>query len=320
MMALRVVPVGLLLGASLLLAQLDPAAESPLSPKEDAVEQLLSERESPEALEKAVAAARALEVSEQAILEARFLFHVDRAEDAEIAALLPEFLARKDKFKLAESEIFGSADDWLAVTEYVQALSALEKGDKEGFKKHITEAFWLSPKQGAAFAPHIDRIRLMDAMREVRVDFGKAYTDTVTGKPITLGEILGERKGVLLHFWSPWSRECEATLVDFFISAEHLIANDVAVASILPETSAKVMADAKAMLAATGKKIPGAWIVDTKKDPISTKLRVQSVPAVVLISADGRILFNGHPTNEEFWRALAKLNPAIIRPEMREGD
>ena len=319
-MHIRLLLAGFLFLGLPLCAQVGEPEETPMSPREDAVEQLLSERESVEALLKAAAAARALGVSEQAILEARFLFHVDRAEDAEIAALLPRFREMKGKFKLADSEIFGSADDWLAVAEYVEALAALEQGDKDGFKRHITEAFWLSPKQGAAFAPHIDRIRLMDAMKAVQVDFTKTYADALGGKETTLGEILGKRKAVLLHFWSPWSRECEATLVDFFITSEHLLGKDVAVASILPETSAKVIADAKAMLAATGKKAPGAWIVDTKRNPISARLRVQSVPAVVLISAEGRILFNGHPTDGEFWKALEKTNPGILRPEMREGD
>lgn len=308
------------MGASSLFAQIEQPQESPLGPKEDAVEQLLSERESPEALDKAIAVARKAGVPEQAILEARFLFHVDRAEDDKISALLPEFLALKDMFKLADSEIFGSADDWLAVIEYVQALSALEKGDKDGFKRHITEAFWLSPKQGAAFAPHIDRIRLMDAMKDVRIDFKKAYIDALTNNEVTLGAIIGERKGLLLHFWSPWSRECEATLADFFITAEHLIGKNVAVASILPETSTKVIADAKAMLTSTGKGIPGAWIVDTEKNPVSARLRVQSVPVVVLISPDGLVLFNGHPTDEEFWSALGKIDAAIERPGMSEDD
>jgi len=309
-----------LLGLASLSAQPEEPQESPLSPREDAIEQLLSERESPEALQKAIAAARAAKVSEQAILEARFLFHVDRAEDKEIAALLPEFLAFKDRFNLSDSEIFAGEDDWLAVTEYVQALSALEKGDKDGFKRHITEAFWLSPRQGAAFAPHIDRIRLVDAMKAVRIDFTKSYADTLGGAPATLGGILGERKGLLLHFWSPWSRECEATLADFFLTADHLALKNVAVASVLPETSGKVIADAKAMLQATEKKIPGAWIVDTEKDPLSARLRVQSVPVVILISPDGAVLFNGHPTDGEFWRALGKINPEIERPEMRGED
>lgn len=319
-MDLRPLLTGFALCTALLCAEPESPAEAPLSPKQDAVEQMLAERDSPEAMEKAVTAARKLGVSEQAILEARFLYHVDRAEDAELAALLPQFVALKGKFKISESEIFGSEDDWLAVTEYVQALDSLQKGDKDGFKRHITEAFWLSPKQGAAFAPHIDRIRLMDAMKDVKVDFGKTYSDIMTGKQISLGEMIGGRKGILLHFWSPMSTECEATLGDFLITAEHLTGKDLAVASILPETTAKVAADAKAMLEATGKKISGAWIVDSEKDSVSVMLRVQSVPVVVLVSAEGRVLFNGHPTDDEFWNALAKINPEIDRPEMREGD
>ena len=301
-----------------LAAQDVPLSETPMSPREDAIEQLLSERESTEALDKAAADARTLGIPEQAILEARFLFHVDRAEDAEIAALAPEFRKLKDGFKLTDSEVFGSVDDWLAVVEYVEALAALGEGDKDGFKQHITEAFWLSPRQGAAFAPHIDRIRLMDAMKAIRVDFEKTYTNILKDAPVSLGVVIGEKRGVLLHFWSPWSRECEATLSDFFTTAGYLSGKGLAVVSILPETSAKVIADAKAMLVATEKKVPGTWIVDTKKSPISNKLRVQSVPAVVLVSREGNVLFNGHPTDEEFWKALAKLNPEIGRPDAEE--
>lgn len=317
-MGLRQILIGVFTSVSLSLAQSEQLAESPLSPKEDALEQILSERESLEALDKAIVLARKLEISEQAILEARFLFHVDRAEDAEIAALLPDFLKQNEKFKLNESEVFGSEDDWLAVVQYVQAIAAMEKGDKDAFKRHITEAFWLSPRQGAAFAPHIDRIRLMDAMKAVRIDMARPYQNIMEADPVSIGGIIGKRKGILLHFWSPWSRECEATLPDFFITAEHLIGKDIAVVSILPETSEKVVADAKAMVQSADGKIPGAWIVDTKKSPVSNKLRIQSVPAVVLVSPEGSVLYNGHPTNDEFWEALEKLNSKIQRPEFRE--
>lgn len=299
--------------------QVEPQIPTVMTPREDSIEELLSVRDSSESLSKAIAAARLLEVPEQVILEARFLFHVDRAEDDEIAKLLPEIEIQKAKFDLAESEIFASTDDWLAVTEYVAALAALEKGDKADFKQHITEAFWLSPRQGAAFAPHIDRIRLMDAMKSVRVNFEKPYKNTLAEGAMTLGEILGDRKALLLHFWSPWSRECEATLVDFFITADYLNSKGVAVASILPETSEKIATDARLMLAATEKEAPGAWVVDTKKAPLATKLRVQSVPAVVIISEDGRVIFNGHPTDDKFWEELEKIDSGIQRPEMREN-
>jgi hypothetical protein len=100
-----------------------PANDNPASsPSEIALDHLLSERGSPQALEKAIAEARKNQISEQAILEARFLYHVDQREDAAIAAMLPEFIKQRDLFKLEDSEIFSTKEDWLAVIEYVQAI------------------------------------------------------------------------------------------------------------------------------------------------------------------------------------------------------
>jgi thioredoxin-related protein len=302
--------------SSILLAQLEEKDEVKMTPKEELMEQLFSERESPEALEKAIKGARELGIPEQAILESKFLFHIDRAEDADIAKMLPQFLKQAEKFKLSESEVFGSEDDWLAVLEYVRAIAALQKGEKQDFKKHITEAFWLSPRQGAAFAPHIERLRLMDAMQDVKVDKEKKFLNTLDAESTTLGKVMAEKKGTLLHFWSPWSPECEATLADFFTTADLLTKNGIGVASILPEASAKV--NAEAMLVATGKNIAGHWMLDTEKSPLSNQLKVQTVPTVVLMDAAGKIIYNGHPGNEEFWNLLEKLNPEIKRPELRE--
>ena len=51
------------------------------------------------ALEAVIAAAKQAGIKEQAILEARFLYHVDRREDDAIAAMLPEFLKQQELFK-----------------------------------------------------------------------------------------------------------------------------------------------------------------------------------------------------------------------------
>src|SRR5690606_11593641 len=132
-------------------------------------------------------------------------------------------------------------------TEYVQAIAALKKDDKTAFKKHITEAFWLSPRQGAAFAPHIDRLRLAEAMAAVKIDFPRVALRPLSGgEAVTLGSITEGKKALLLHFWSPWSRECEASMPDFSATARELLARDFAVVSILPENSAKVLDDARA--------------------------------------------------------------------------
>ena len=46
------------------------------------------------------------------------------------------------------------------------------------------------------------------------------------------------------------------------------------------------------------------------------ELRVQSLPIFVLVSNEGKILFNGDPTDDGLWDALKKVDPLVVRPEM----
>jgi hypothetical protein len=282
--------------------------------KDAALDELLSERESLAAHEKAVNNARKAGVGEQAILEARFLYHVDQREDQAIAAMLPEFLARRETFRPEDSAIFSTREDWLAVIEYVTAIDALGKGDKDGFKRHITEAFWLGPRQAAAFAPHIERLRLDEQMRSVKIDFSAKLASLSSGDPVALGDLMKDHKALLLHFWSPRSPECEASMPDFAATAASLISNGIAVASVIPGGDAALAADARGMVPANAGKPCGAWLVDLEDKSLGRDLRIQNLPAMVLVSPDGSILFNGAPTDDDFWNALNKIDTRIVRP------
>ncbi|MCW1915960.1 redoxin domain-containing protein [Luteolibacter sp. GHJ8] len=297
-------------------AEDDPYAGMP--PKRAALERMMSERGDVAAFEKAAKQAKEVGVGDQAILEATFLYHVDRRDDARLAAMLPQFLQRKETFKIEESEIFGVQEDWLAVVEYVQAIAALQKSDRDGFKKHITEAFWLSPRQGTAFAPHIDRLRMEDAMRSVTVDFTAKLASIQGGEPVLLSKLMEKKKGMLFHFWSPWSRECETSMPDFKVTALELEKHGIAVVSLMADSEEQAVADAKKIAGALGAKPPGAWLIDRETDTISRTLRIQSVPAMALISAEGKVLFNGHPSEDALWEALSKLAPEAKRPKLEE--
>lgn len=297
----------------------DALAIAATAAREAALDGLLSERESIAALDAMVANARKAGVSEQAILEARFLYHVDRREDEAIAAMLPEFLKQREVFKLEDSAIFGVKEDWLAVVEYVQAIAALEKGDKAGFKQHITEAFWLGPRQAAAFAPHIERLRLEESMRSVRIDFSSSLKPMNAGGPVVLGSLIEGRKAMLLHFWSPQSPECEAAMPDFARTAALLLSNGVAVVSLIPSQSPEVQADARKMILPYAAKPCGSWLVDPLEKSLARDLRIQNLPTMVIVSSDGGILFNGDPTDDQFWEALKKINADIVRPESAIG-
>jgi hypothetical protein len=296
-----------------------PAEPAGGSAREVALDNLLSERDSDKELETVIAAAKKAGISEQAILEARFLYHVDRREDDAIAAMLPEFVKQRENFKLGDSAIFSVKEDWLAVIEYVQAIASLKKGDKDGFKSHITEAFWLSPRQASAFAPHIDRMRLEEAMKAVRIDFESKLAALGGGDEVALKSLMTGKKAMVLHFWSPASRECEASLPDYIATAKALGDKGVAMVSILPDEAPKLLTDARTMIKPLGDKPPGAWLIDRKESPLARDLRVQALPAFILVSNDGHILFNGDPTDDGLWDALTKLDPKIVRPASPGG-
>lgn len=283
--------------------------------REAALEKILTERESLPALERAIRDARAAGVFEQAILEARFLFYVDNQDDASIAAMLPEVLQRRELFRLTESAIFSVEEDWLAVVEYVQSVSALRKGDKDAFKKHITEAFWLSPRQATAFAPHIERLRLDETMRGLKIDLTTECAPINAGEAKTLKSLLVDKKAMLLHFWSPWSHECEAALPDFVTTASTLAGKGFAVVSLVPSPAKDMRDDAAAAITSlTGAKA-SAWLVDPEGGKLARKLRVQNLPAMILLSSDGEVLFNGAPADPRLWEAFKKIDDTVVRPK-----
>ena len=297
----------------------EPQQAAEGSVREVALDNLLSERDSDKALESVIAAAKKAGISAQAILEARFLYHVDRREDDAVAAMLPEFLKQRDGFKLADSAIFSMKEDWLAVVEYVQAIASLKKGDKDAFKSHITEAFWLSPQQASAFAPHINRMRLEEAMRAVRIDFESKLTALGGGDEVALKSLMTGKKAMVIHFWSPASRECEASMSDYAATAMALGDKGIAMVSILSEDAPKILTDARTMIQSLGEKPPGAWLIDRKENPLARDLRVQALPTFILVSNEGTILFNGEPTDDGLWDALTELDAKIIRPASPGG-
>jgi hypothetical protein len=309
----------LALAASALAQPAATGGAGEMSQREVALDNLLSERRSVAELEKVVAEARQNGISEQSILEARFLYHVDHQEDEAIAAMLPEFLAQRERFKIADSSIFSVEEDWLAVIEYVQAISALKKGDKAAFKQHITEAFWLSPRQASAFAPHIERLRLEESMSSVKIDFNTRLVSLTGDKAVLLRSLIEGRKAMILHFWSPSNRESEASLPDFAIAAGALEKAGIAMVSVLPENSPKTLTDARAMITKVTGGLPGTWLIDGEGSPLARLLRVQMLPTFVLVSKDGGVLFNGEPDDDSLWQALAGLDPGIVRPRLQEA-
>jgi hypothetical protein len=105
---------------------------------------------------------------------------------------------------------------------------------------------------------------------------------------------------------------------DFKAVALALGKHGIGVASLLVETTPDALADAKTIVAKLGASPPGSWLADREKDSLHRLLRIQNLPAMVLVSPEGRVLFNGHPSEDRLWETLSGIAPDIVRPPLKE--
>jgi len=288
-------------------------ADPTLSVKESALEKIFASMgaaEFPAALEEAKKAG----IHEQVILEASFLHYVDLRDDTALAALAPDFVKRRDTFDPDNSEVFSIKEDWLAVVHYTQSLAALQKGDQAGFKKHITEAFWLSPRQAQAFAPHINRLRQDQAMAAITLDPNRSIQPQDGGPRTTLGQLMNEKKATVLHFWSPMSQEVQLNLPDFIRTTQSCNDQNIAVISVLVGQYPTIKEDAEVIRKEDAGEAKCTWISDSNKGSLSNSLRIADIPTMVIVSPEGKILFNGHPSDKKFWIEIKKIAPEFKRP------
>ena len=311
----RLLAAGLALITSLLSLQ-GSAQDSPPATQEEKLIQALFESENEDALQKAIAAARKAEISRQAILEARFLFLVDQEDFAAVAALGPVLKEQKASFRIDDSVIFSVEEEFFSIVEYCYALGALEKDDLKGFKHHITEAFWLSPRQATAFAPHIDRLRRDQALADLKIDFARNFTRQADSRKVPLKALAKESAHLIIHFWSPWSNESEAHLPDFLAMVEELNTHKIPVVSVLIEPGNEALSEARKFRAVLPAKKTGDWVVDNSQASLARKLRVLELPTISVLEVDGSVLFSGHPSEKQLWSTLQKINPKLKRPRV----
>lgn len=289
--------------------------------KEAILDQLFSALGYKEEFDAALKKAKQAGIHPQVILEARFLNLVDLGDHAAIAAMLPELMERRDSFDPNHSEVFAIKDDWLAIVHYAQALAALEKHDEPSFKKHITEAFYLSPRQAPVFSPHIEKFRLEKAMQSISFPLEKSLPSQSDGKNVALSQLMKGNKAIILYFWSPMSRDIEVNLPDFIITTQACQANQMPILAILTGKYPEMHQDAEMIRKEDASQAQCTWLVDSNTSSLTSLLHIKDLPTMVIVSPQGKILFNGQPSDGAFWNTLQKISPEFKKPNrIKEGD
>jgi hypothetical protein len=262
----------------------------------------------------AVERATKLGIHKQIILEATFLYYVDTENYQGIASLHTEFQAHLAKFDLDESKIFATKEQWQSVVEYSLALLALEKDDQESFKKHITEAYWLSPETASAFSHHITLQRNKKIMQQITIAPDREMLSLETKKPISFKNIIKDNDALILRFWSPWNQQLDTTYPLIDNAAMQCKGNKIAFASVLLENDDQLIINAKEIIAEQKPALACQWLIDSEKKSFGKQLRVSDLPTIIIITKEGKIAYHGTASNNIFWETLTKINPGIKKP------
>lgn len=212
--------------------------------------------------------------------------------------------------RMVASEPFGHMD---FSKEEKQALV-------EGFTKGLEQ-----PLSQEEAQPHLDAIRAyygkkMKALKEVKdAETSKKMAQVLvpmeqviplsSGGNTTLAKMVAGKKAVLLDFWASWCGPCMQRMPALKHKYEKLTPQGVVVAGMNtdeenPATVAEQVRKDKAMDAAM------IWLLEPARI-FSEKLNIDSIPRMVLVSPEGKVLYNGDPDEPGLAAALKSVGAEL---------
>ena len=300
-----------MLGLGDVFAQGAPAAGGAVTPEQrEKLQQLFNPENSVEAMGKALEEAAKAGLGEQVMLEAQLGWGLRRGDVGMLSTLLPELESLARRFDPKLSAGIPTVEELLGLVSYVKALMAREQGDEAAFKKHITEAFWQNPTSAQMFAQAVESMRREKKMDSMKLDLEVVLTSS-QGEATTLKDQLGGGKALLLDFWASWCGPCMALMPELRKKGEQLGKLGVVVVAMNTDSE---NAEAVADKVRREKDMTIPWMVEPEDRPYSTALEIKSIPAMVLVTPDGKVQFFGHPQSPDLWKALKKIDPGIEAP------
>ncbi len=300
--------------ASLIILSTSLSAQS-LPERDQLIESLLQATDE-KSLQSTILKARKAGLPEQMFLEARFILLINQNDTEGLAALAPALEAQLPTYSSDHTMIFATQEDFESTLHYTKALAALQQDDTPLFKKHITEAYWLSPAHSSQFAPHINAVRLKESMAKLTLKLDRKFQNQKhPSKQSSLRELAADAPIFLLHFWSPWIQTSLLAMPEYHAIANTLNKQQIPTISFLLAGTNESRKDADTFLSEQSS-AQGHWLIDSPTSSLASTLRISTFPTVVLVSKDGQILFNGDPASASLWQQLAQVNSNIKAPKI----
>ncbi len=263
---------------------------------------------------KAVGDAQRLGFGGQALAEAKLMYGIRMADAAHLVAVMKDVERGLIGFDPRDS-IGGlqSVEQYRGLMCLARAMIAMDKGDEEAFREQVNKGFWLFPEQGGIFGKLVAQQQMEARMKHLRIDFSSPLLDSL-GHELTLGDLLGQEKALLLLFWSSASKGGTDGLSELLSQGPRLKHAGITLAGVNIERKNPDIA-AREFQEANGIAVP--WVAESGARSLARVLEVHGGPRAVLVSREGRVLFNGHPRDVGLWRGVRLLAPSFAMPVFR---
>lgn len=190
-------------------------------------------------------------------------------------------------------------------------LTALDKaiatGDEKAVQTSFAAALWsdASPEAQQTVIQKVTEFREKQKLANFTLPLDIKF-EQAQGEPVSLAELLKGKKAALLDFHASWCGPCMQLLPNLPKEAEKLGPLGVVVIAFNTQSTE----DAKKIQQQFNLTLP---VLAEKNDAYSGPLGVNSIPRYVLVSPEGKILFNGHPMEKD--KLAAALQSAGVQTE-----
>ncbi len=261
-------------------------------------------------VDEAAATARKAGVTAQPMEELRLLAAV-RARDLEELGVRVRNLEQDvlPQWSAESSVAFSEKSELEAVIFFAKGLVAAQAGDEAVFEESMKQAFWLNPDLSPALATELKERRGAGRMASLVLPMQTSF-ETSDGVKTSLGALAQGQKALLLDFWATWCGPCMQALPALVERSKKLGPQKVAVVGINTEASqAGGLTEARKKAEGVKKRqnVPFAWLVEPEDRPLSRLLKIDSIPRAILVTPEGKVLYDGHPEDPRMIAALEKI-------------
>jgi len=254
--------------------------------------------------------------TDQEILEGKILWALIHEEAGYFESVVSDPDKIMAAWKQSEALLIKKSSQLQGMAHFMSALKASDADDPATAQKELLQAIWLDPDM--AKERYVEKIKKIKPIEDV-IDMTRKI-EAVDGKKVTLAEYAKGNKALYIQIWATWCGPCVRLFPVLTSRAKNLPPQGVNVIALNSELGREKAGGgnlAKAKELKLGKNMQLPWLIEPAGSPYTERLGIDSVPRAIIVTPDGKVLFNDHPMAASMSKVMAKLG--VTKFDLKAG-